>query len=339
MSEMAEINIRKDLLRQIEQLRESKAILYVTGDRRGLETQIGSDIIDLFADHLDDLSPVKKISLILQAHGGNISAAWNLVNLIHMFCDNFEAISPAKRMSARTLISLGANRIVMTKQATLGPIDPAIQHPLGPSIPGANPNARADVSVEAVNGYLDEVRACKGGPDFEGRALLDLSNKVHPLMLGQIFRSRQQIRDLAKRLLSRHTTESNKVKQIIDFLCSESGSHDYTINRREAHGLGLNVEKCAENLYKILKTLRKSYAKQMQLGTPFDIGTLAKPGCAVDYKFTRALIETAEHGAHHFISSGKIEAAEVIQDQPSGGKLTQIAIRDNRRLDGWEKTV
>ena len=170
-------------------------------------------------------------------------------------------------------------------------------------------------------------------------ALLDLSNKVHPLVLGQIFRSRQQIRDLAKRLLSRHTTESNKVKQIIDFLCSESGSHDYTINRREAHGLGLNVEKCAEDLYKILKALRKSYAKQMQLGTPFDIGTLAKPGCAVDYKFTRALIETAEHGAHHFISSGKIEAAEVIQDQPSGGKLTQIAIRDNRRLDGWEKTV
>ncbi len=46
------------------------------------------------------------------------------------------------------------------------------------------------------------------------------------------------------------------------------------------------------------------------------------------------LIETAEHGAHRFISAGKIETAEVIQDQPSGGKLTQIAIRDNRRLDG-----
>ena len=309
MSEMAEINLRKDLLREIERLRESRVILYVTGDRRGLETKIAQDVIDLFADHLDDLGPVGKISLILQTHGGNTSAAWNLVNLIHMFCDDFEVISPAKCMSAGTLISLGANRIVMTKQATLGPIDPAIQHPLGPSIPGANPNARADVSVEAVNGYLDEVRACKGSPDFEGRALLDLSNKVHPLVLGQIFRSRQQIRDLAKRLLSRHTTESNKVKQIIDFLCSESGSHDYTINRREAHGLGLNVEKCAEDLYKILKSLRKSYANQMQLGTPFDIGTLAMQGHTVDYRCTLALVETAGYGAHHFISAGKIETA------------------------------
>lgn len=328
-----------DLLQKIEQLRESKVILYVTRDSRGLQTQIAQDVIDLFSDHLDALRSVKKISLILQTHGGNTSAAWNLVNLIHMFCDDFEVISPAKCMSAGTLISLSADRIVMTKQTILGPIDPTLQHPLCPQIPGGSPDARAGVSVEAVIGYLDKVRACKGGPDFEGRALLDLANKVHPLVLGQIFRSRQQIRDLAKRLLSRHTTESNKVKQIIDFLCSESGSHDYTINRREAHGLGLNVEECAEDLYKMLKTLRKSYAKQMQLGTPFDIGTLAKPGCVIDYKFTRALIETAEHGAHHFVSSGRIEASEVIQDQPSGGKLTQIAIRDNRRLDGWEKTV
>ena len=96
---MAEVNIWKDLLRQIEQLRKSKAVLYVTGDRRGLEIQIE-----------------------------NTSAAWNLVNLIHMFCDDFEIISPAKCMSAGTLISLGANRIAMTKQATLGPIGPTIQH-------------------------------------------------------------------------------------------------------------------------------------------------------------------------------------------------------------------
>lgn len=67
----------------------------------------------------------------------------------------------------------------------------------------------------------------------------------------------------------------------------------------------------------------------MQLGTPFNIGALAMQGRVVDYRFTLALVETAEHGAHHFISSGKIETAEVIQEQPSGEKLTQIEIRDN----------
>ena len=127
---MSETDSRKQLLRQVEKERESKVILYVTGDRQGLETQIGQDVIDLFVDHLDAIGPVKKISLILYTSGGNTSAAWNLVNLIHMFCDDFEVIAPGKCRSAGTLISLGANRIVMNKQATLGPIDPTLQHPL-----------------------------------------------------------------------------------------------------------------------------------------------------------------------------------------------------------------
>lgn len=77
----------------------------------------------------------------------------------------------------------------------------------------------------------------------------------------------------------------------------------------------------------------------MQLGTPFDIGALAMQGRAIDYRFTLALVETADPGAHYFISAGKIETAEVSQEQPSGGKLTQIAIRDKRRFEGWEKIV
>ena len=145
------ISDRQALLRQIEQVRASKAILYVTGDRQGLETQIGQDVIDPFVDHLDSLGPVEKLSLVLYTTGGNTSAAWNLVNLLHMFCDDLEVIAPGKCMSAGTLISLGANRIVMTKQATLGPIDPTIQHPLGPSIPGASPESRAGVRSGRAN--------------------------------------------------------------------------------------------------------------------------------------------------------------------------------------------
>ena len=255
---------RAELLRRIEGERSSRALLYVTGDRSGLETQIGQDVIDLFVDHLDDIGPVPKISLLLHTSGGDTSAAWNLVNLLQMFCDDLEVIAPGKCMSAGTLISLGANRIVMTKQATLGPIDPTIQHALGPSIPGASPDARAGVSVEAVKGYLQAVRAADGGQALEGQALLDLSTQVHPLVLGQIFRSQQQIRDLAERLLKRHTTDPEKNAQIIDFLCSDSGSHDYTINRREAAQLGLNIEKCAESLYEVVKRLSSSYSLAME---------------------------------------------------------------------------
>ena len=335
MSRAAE---RLELLDQIEKNRNSKTILYVTGDRPGLETQIGHSIIDLFVDHLDVIGPVPKLSLVLYTSGGSISAAWNLVNLLHMFCDELEIIAPGKCMSAGTLISLGADRIVMTKQATLGPIDPTLQHPLGPSIPGANEESRADVSVEAVMGYLEAIRSTDRGRLIEGNAMLDLSDKVHPLVLGEIFRSQLQIRSLAQRLLDRHLQGQNKIDQIIEFLCSESGSHDYTINRREAVELGLPVEKCSESLYQILLRLRKSYSDEMELRIPYDLTVLASSGQSVLYQHTRALIESSEHGAHQFVSEGELMTTELVGPTQSGGHLlTQTAIQDRRTFEGWRQ--
>lgn len=331
---MSDVNTRAELLRQIEDHRQSKVVLYATGDRPGLETRIGQDVIDLFVDHLDAVGPVKRMSLVLYTSGGNTAAAWNLVNLIRMFCEDFEVIAPGKCMSAGTLMSLGADRIVMTKQATLGPIDPTIQHPLGPQIPGASPDARAGVSVEAVNGYLDAVRACEAGGDFDGKALLDLSDKVHPLVLGEIFRSRQQIRDLARRLLKGRTNEV-QIGKIIEFLCSDSGSHDYTINRREAADLGLNIEKCSKALYSILRTVTSNLSELMELREPFQLNSFAPAPGTVGYEFTRAAVESVEHGAHHFISAGRVEAVELVNQEHPG--IKQTAIRDDRAFDGWRR--
>ena len=58
-----EIKKRSALLQQIESNRNSKAVLYVTGDRQELEAQIGQDIIDLFIDHLDEIGPVKQVAI------------------------------------------------------------------------------------------------------------------------------------------------------------------------------------------------------------------------------------------------------------------------------------
>lgn len=57
---MQEIKTRLDILKCIEEMRKSTVILYVTGDRQGLDTQIGQDVIDLFVDHLDSIGPVEK---------------------------------------------------------------------------------------------------------------------------------------------------------------------------------------------------------------------------------------------------------------------------------------
>ena len=172
---------RKAFYQQTEADRTTCILTYATSDRQGMEAQIAPDCVNLFVELLDQIGPTPKISLILHTNGGHTAAAWRLVNLIRTFCDELEVIVPLKALSAGTLISLGADRLVMTKQAALGPIDPSLNHPLAPVVPGA-PLSRVPVSVEAVRGYLDAARdeLKVADPNQLATLLMALSNKIHP---------------------------------------------------------------------------------------------------------------------------------------------------------------
>ena len=174
---------RNSIYEKIEKKRDSKIIVYITGDRPGLETQIHTEVLDYFVNHLDKIGVVKKISLYLYTRGGNTLAAWSIVNLLRQFCDDLEILIPSKCHSSGTIMSLGANRIIMTKQATLGPIDPSITTPLNPHIDGAPPDAKVPVSVEAIKGYIElakEELQIKDDSNLT-QIFLKLSEKVHIL--------------------------------------------------------------------------------------------------------------------------------------------------------------
>jgi hypothetical protein len=332
---MSTFNDRIPLYAAIANRRKSKVIAYVTGDRPGLETQMGSDVLDLFIEHLDAIGPTNRITLVLYTRGGDPLAAWTLVNLINQFCDDLEILVPSKAMSAGTLLALGARRIIMTKQATLGPIDPSINTPLNPQIPGAQPHVKAPVSVEAVQGYLDlakrGLRIWK--PREMAQVLLSLSEKVHPLVLGQVSRSRAQTRYLAQRLLSQQGISKRRIKRIVDFLSSESGSHDYTLNRREASSLGLVIEKPGDSFYAETRALYTSYKNELQLNELFDPSSLVATTSTYNYKFVRALVESAPYGSHQFHSEGTISKTQITV--PPG--IPQMMVSDQRVFEGWRK--
>ena len=211
---------RLELYRQIEQERESAVLTYITSDRLGMETAISSDVIDPFVDLLDVIGPVNRISLILHTSGGQTLAAWRLINLIRMFCDELEVFVPSKALSAGTLMSIGADKIVMTKQAVLGPIDPSVNSPLNPQVSVGGQPIQVPVSVESVRGYLNLTREELGIADTQHltRVLLDLSSHIHPVVLGDIFRSTEQIRFLARKLLPRQVKDEANIESIVDFL-------------------------------------------------------------------------------------------------------------------------
>jgi hypothetical protein len=324
---------RKNLLADLETARQSKVIAFFTGDRPGLETQIAADAVDLFTHHLDEIGVVPKISLLLSTRGGSTLAAWNIVNLLNQFCDDLEVIVPAKCHSAGTLMTLGAKRIVMTKQATLGPIDPSVNTPLNPPIEGAPPSVRLPVSVEAIKGYMElasqEVKIKDEGCLTD--IFLKLSEHVHPLVLGEVYRSRTQIQMLARKLIKGQLQDEDQIQRVISFLCSDSGSHDYTINRREAKNeLSLKIENPTDELYQLIKAVYTDYCSEMELGQPLDLNAALGALDVAPYSYKRGFVESLSGGSHCFSSEGFL-----FRIQQPGLNPAILPIQDQRNFEGW----
>lgn len=317
--------------KKLEQLRNSKLLVYCTSDRPKAETNIGSDILAPFADHLDKIGDVDKITLFLYSNGGSTLAGWSLANLIRSFCKDFEVIVPFRCQSTATLISLGANRIVMTKQGTLGPIDPSTNGLMNPQVNINGQNIRVPVSVEHINGYLEMAKKDFTITESEdlSNVYLKLTDKIHPLSLGNVYKSKAQIQMLAEKLLTYHEIEAENVPKAISFLCSDSGSHDYTIYRKEAkEELGLNIEKPNDELYNVIKEIYKDIENEMELRIPFNPNVLLSTANPYDYSMRRALIESTEGGCDVFLSKGSLTR----QNLQNG----QIAINDNRTFEAWK---
>lgn len=90
------------LYQQLEQKRTSRLLVYVTGDRPGLETQIHPEIYDYFVNHLDRLGVVPKISLYLYTR----VALRLLHGLLSISLDNFATILRSLFLRKHTVLVL-----------------------------------------------------------------------------------------------------------------------------------------------------------------------------------------------------------------------------------------
>jgi ribosomal protein L33 len=150
-----------------------------------------------------------------------------------------------------------------------------------------------------------------------------LSDFVHPLVLGEVYRSKAQIQMMAEKLLQNQVMDPDKVKKIIEFLCSESGSHDYTINRREAQNeLGLNVKKPSAEQYDLIKKLYDDINEELLFSKPFNIAEVNGA-----YAVRRCLLESIVGGSDYFATEGVVARATM----PDG----QIAIQNRVNFEGW----
>lgn len=332
-----ERNKRMQLIKNIEGKRGSRILVYITGDRRGLETRIGMDVFPMFHEHLMRIGKQERIDLFLYSCGGITISGYALVNLIREFCDEFNVIIPFKALSCATLISLGANEVIMTPMGQLSPIDPSVQHPLGPiiQIPGQPAGQIVPVNVEDVNAFVELAKKEIGLNNEESmkKVFELLGTKIHPLALGAVQRSREQIAFLASSLLKYHINDEEKVKEIVKTLTRERFSHDYIIGRREAKKiLGLNILEPEKDLLKDIIDLFDSYSEILELNIPYNPEKYLSGSESVTSDFNRAIIESSDL-SHVFRTSKEIKRVQV-PPQP-GIPIPTVGYQEIILQEGW----
>jgi len=272
--------MKKELIKKIEEVRNSKVITYITSDRQGpVNARVAMDIIPLVSEQLRKIGKkVPKIDLFLYTAGGDTMVPWRLVSMIREYCDTFSVIIPYKAHSAGTMIALGADEIIMSDLSEISPIDPSTANVFNPQDP-QNLQNKIPISVEDVIAFFDLAKNKFGIKNDEDltkifNKFMESTPHIHPLALGNVNRTHNLIRLLAKRLLKSHTKSmgEEEVDKIIKAFTEELYSHQYFVGRKEAkEELSLKSVVFADiELSKLMSELYAEYEKEMEFGKPWN---------------------------------------------------------------------
>jgi len=320
---------RKTSIKKIEDLRKSRVITYLTSDRQGpINAHVAMDIIPVISKQLQTIGKTPNIDLFLYSTGGDTMVPWRLVSMIREYCDKFSVLVPYKAHSAATMIVLGADQIVMSDLSELSPIDPSTANVFNPQDP-QNPQNKIPISVEDVMAYFDLAKNKFGIKSDEELAkifnkFVESNPQIHPLALGNVNRTHNLIRIIAKRLLKSHKTpmKEEEIEKIVDYFTEKLYSHQYLIGRKEAKkDLGLKTVQSADSvLSKAMTDLYEEYKKEMELGAIWnpenELGLNAVQN-RKDYKI--AFVESTQLSNYFELSiEYKKQQVNAVQQTPQG---------------------
>lgn len=89
------------------------------------------DLIEQMLRGLDTTKHNGVVTLLLTTPGGVPYAAGKIVRVFRTYSKEFKTLVVSRSLSAGTLVCLGSDELIMTETASIGPIDPQMQHTSG----------------------------------------------------------------------------------------------------------------------------------------------------------------------------------------------------------------
>lgn len=222
---------RQSLIKSIEGEGDGVLICYVCGR----SAMIDRDDVAGFVEMLHNIPPDSNIDLLLHTRGGDVDAAEKLITLVQTLvgAGRLRVIIPDFAKSAGTLMTLGADALLMSDTSELGTIDPQIW----------TTDAEGKEACYSVLSYLDayatHATALRVNPeDPVAQAML---RKLDPTTLRNFELIRERARTFAEGQLKRKGRNFSKIaSDLMD--TTRWPSHGQMIPWQDVKDLGLPVE-------------------------------------------------------------------------------------------------
>lgn len=245
----------KQAIETIEKKRDSTVISYVSFDN-----PITLDDCLALDDNLRSVLPVgynkiHRLDLFLHSPGGFLNAAYKYVRICRQYANEFHVMVPVHAKSAATAICLGADSIVMTAVAELGPLDPIIAHPYKKEI-----RVPARVIQDYFN-FFKRISKTTDEPIVDDDTKRILASQLDPYLIGNYESELQSSKQIARLLLEQYSMKGKSDEEIskaVERLTTYYASHSFVIDRQLAADLGIKVVK-PESRYDLDKDLRVLY--------------------------------------------------------------------------------
>ena len=153
---------------------------------------------------------------------------------------------------------------------------------------------------------------------------VEANPQIHPLALGNVNRTHNLIRILAKRLLKSHKSpmKEEEIDKAVDYFTEKLYSHQYFIGRKEAkEDLGLKaVSPASDELSKAMTDLYEEYAQEMELGVLWNPENELGQNAMQNKKgYKIAFIESAEISNYfELLLDYKKQQVNITQQTPQG---------------------
>jgi len=229
--------IRRKYLKRLSLHTKRNIIAYYSGwlQKPGAPN-LGINDLDknAFMATIRGLDRTKGLDLILHTPGGDIAATESIIDYLMTMFSDIRVIVPQLAMSGGTMIACSANKILMGKHSSLGPIDPQFNTPFG--------TVAAHGILEEFKKAHEEIRA----DQTKIYVWQPIIAKYTPALVGECQKAIKWAEEIAREKLNirmfNKITDISARKKIIDKIMNALGDHAVSLS----HGRHLSYDKCME---------------------------------------------------------------------------------------------